>query len=310
MIWLVIAIIGAGTFIFSGFSVLTDPFCESVDFGGGRVIQITCRDDGLGAFSQASAGWLSIFGGVGLLLLIFRKPIVNTFKVRNETKGQSYNNARSESVTGERFQQVSLESQELNFLSDSQNIPLDTKKCKYCAESINFEAIKCKHCGSSLTPNSSEKIQNYLMSGRGKVVSVVSVCLLLLISGLYINESNKAKELRLLNASGEVCVTSEDGSVDFGCANYPNYDFGFCSDAPYSDLSFREDYTTIGETRKQGVINDSCQGSNQYNYKYQGTIDKLRGNYEIIVWDYETDNSTTGDFELGAYFRMEIKLKA
>ena len=69
MIWLVVAIIGAGTFIYSGISVLSDSFCQSVDFGGGRVIQITCREDSLGAFSQTSAGWLSILGGLGILLL-------------------------------------------------------------------------------------------------------------------------------------------------------------------------------------------------------------------------------------------------
>jgi hypothetical protein len=70
MLWLLIAIVGAGTFIFSGISVLSDPFCQSVNFGGARVIQMTCREDNLGSFSQGSAGWLSILGGLGILLFI------------------------------------------------------------------------------------------------------------------------------------------------------------------------------------------------------------------------------------------------
>jgi hypothetical protein len=324
MIWFILAIIGAGTFIFSGSSVLTDPFCQSVDFGGGRVIQITCRDDSLGAFSQASAGWLSILGGVGLLLLIFRKPIVNIFKVRNETKGQSYNIGSTESVTGERFQQVNLESQELNILSDSQHISLDTKKCKYCAEAINVEAIKCKHCGSSLTPNSSEKIKIYLMSGQGKIVLVVSACLLLLISGLYLNESNKAKEMRLLNASGQICVTGDgESSVDFGCTNYPNGEIYFCSSArvlmPYWAF---EDYSDVpiqgANTNGRiagvpgGELGKSCTDPSLPNlFAYRWKSDFKVGTFKMGSLEYRTLEGATliDDASGSGRFTIEISIK-
>ena len=231
MIWLLIAIIGAGTFVFSGISVLSDPFCQSVDFGGGRVIQISCRNDSLGAFSQTSAGWLSILGGIGILLFIFRRPIIKALSGPKYPKDQSVDPSSMQRAFGEGIHQVNLESQEVTTNLDSQEISLQTKKCKFCAESINIEAIKCKHCGSSLVPNSSEKVKSYFKTEQGKIVSVISACFLLLLSGVYINQSNKAKEMKLLNSSGQICVTSNDSGVSFGCTKYPAAEILFCSTA-------------------------------------------------------------------------------
>ena len=185
MIWLLIAIVGAGTFIFSGISVLSDPFCQSVDFGGGRVIQISCRNDSFGAFSQVSAGWLSILGGLALLVFIFRRPIINALSGPNYSKVQRTEDSSFNSALGEDIEQIKVETKEVATTLDSQ----ETKKCKFCAESINIEAIKCKHCGSSLTPSASEKIKAYLMSDQGKIVSVISACLLLIFSAVFINQS-------------------------------------------------------------------------------------------------------------------------
>jgi hypothetical protein len=68
MFWSVIGLIGGGSFIVNGFSVLTDPSCDTVGFGGGRAVQVTCYENGAvmsGAFSGTVAGLgMLAFGGV------------------------------------------------------------------------------------------------------------------------------------------------------------------------------------------------------------------------------------------------------
>jgi hypothetical protein len=314
MIWLILAIIGAGTFIFSGFSVLSDPFCQSVDFGGGRVIQISCRNDSFGAFSQVSAGWLSILGGLGILLFIFRKPIVNILKVPNYSKNQR--------GFGESSQQIDLGSQEMTSTLDSQPISQDTKKCKYCAELINVEAIKCKHCGSSLTPNSSEKIKSYLMSDQGKIVSVISACLLLILSAVFINQSNKAKEMALLNSSGQICVTGVgEPSVDFGCTDYPNGEIYFCTSAkvlnPFwagkeAEEAFQgTNYNGRIRGIRPGEIGHNCPTASLPNlFAYKWVSDFRVGTYELLSIEYvelEDDSYISGS--RAGDFNVEISIK-
>jgi hypothetical protein len=67
MFWSIIGLIGGGSFAINGFSVLTDPGCDTVGFGGGRVVQVTCYEAGSplsGEFSGtvAGAGMLSVGG--------------------------------------------------------------------------------------------------------------------------------------------------------------------------------------------------------------------------------------------------------
>lgn len=313
MIWLILAIIGAGTFIFSGFSVLSDPFCQSVDFGGGRVIQMTCRDDNLGAFSQTSAGWLSILGGLALIVFIFRRPIINALSGPTYPKVQRTEDSSFSSAPGEDIEQIKAETKEVTTTLDSQ----ETKKCKFCAESINVEAIKCKHCGSSLTPNSSEKVKAYLKTSQGKTVSIITVCILLVSSGVFINQSNKAKEMRLLNESGQICVTSNDEpSVDFGCTKYPNAEINFCASAkvlrPYWAIGDYEDVPIEGTNfngRIAGVpggeTGKACTNASIPNlFVYKWNSDFRVGTYEMNALEYETleggtlveDDSGSGEF--------------
>lgn len=69
MFWSIVGIIGGGTFVVNGFGVLTDPNCNTVSFGGGRAVQVTCYQAGSamsGAVSGtvAGLGMLAVGGGI------------------------------------------------------------------------------------------------------------------------------------------------------------------------------------------------------------------------------------------------------
>jgi len=63
MIWGLLGLIGGGTFIVNGFTVLTNPDCSEIGFSGGRVVSVTC-------FSEGSYGgsFPGTIGGIGMIL--------------------------------------------------------------------------------------------------------------------------------------------------------------------------------------------------------------------------------------------------
>lgn len=65
MFWSIVGIIGGGTFVVNGFGVLTDPNCDTVSFGGGRAVQVTCYQAG-SAMSGAVSGTVA---GLGMLAI-------------------------------------------------------------------------------------------------------------------------------------------------------------------------------------------------------------------------------------------------
>ena len=330
MIWLLIAIIGAGTFIFSGFSVLTDPFCQSVDFGGSRVIQMTCRDDTFGAFSKTSAGWLSILGGIGILLFIFRRPLLKALSGPNYPKVQRTEDSSFNSALGEGTHQVNLESQGVTTDLDPQEISQGVKKCKFCAEPINIEAIKCKHCGSSLVPNSTDKINAFLKSDNGKIVSVISLCLLLVIGGFLINDSNNKKELLILNAeikqlnsNGQICAYGDENKTEnFGCYDYPNAVIGFCSSAKVLNPFWAEESTEwlqveganeLGQVQgsysdEPGFICSDTTYPNFFTFKWK--TDFRIGTYRLLSLEYaELGGYPLDENSNAASFYVEVSIK-
>jgi hypothetical protein len=84
MFWLGIALLGAGSFFVTGFNLLTDPLCVSADFGGGRVVQVTCRSDELGSMTGNQAGLLSILIGLVIIIFIFRNQIYLSLQRQQE----------------------------------------------------------------------------------------------------------------------------------------------------------------------------------------------------------------------------------
>ena len=99
MIWRILGIIGAGSFFVNGLSLLSDPTCITADFGGGRVVQVTCRADSSGAFTGIQAGLISLLIGFGLVGLIFFGSIKHFFVRRSfPTEIQSISNNIEETL--------------------------------------------------------------------------------------------------------------------------------------------------------------------------------------------------------------------
>jgi hypothetical protein len=75
MFWSVLGLIGGGSFVINGFQVLTDPSCNTVGFGGGRAVQVTCYEAGAlmsGEFPGKVAGLGMLLFGALLLYLAWR----------------------------------------------------------------------------------------------------------------------------------------------------------------------------------------------------------------------------------------------
>jgi hypothetical protein len=343
MIWKVIGTIGAGSFFVNGLSILSDPTCISADFGGGRVVQVTCRDDLYGTFSGAEAGFISLLIGSLLLVVVFFTQIKRLLKNPTYAPYEHQDSKlKPEALVSIKFcenckDSVDMGLQEcsnckgtyfsfkkvapkslpdLNATSEATPSHSQSKKCPMCAEDIRIEALKCRFCQHSFVESGIKKFESSIsdafrtaFSQRFAPITVTLIILGLIGIGFGLNERSKSIERNQLIASGEICVESADGSKNYGCSNYPNYDFEFCSKAPFSDLNFTDEYEVIGEYHKAGELSTLCNGSSSYLYKYEGTTNKLKGEYEIAVWDYTKSEYVEGDMESGGYFKMKIGLK-
>jgi hypothetical protein len=75
MVWSILSLVGGGTFVYNGLQVLSDPSCDTVSFGGGRVVQVTCYETGAymsGEFSGQIAGAGMILLGAILIYFAWR----------------------------------------------------------------------------------------------------------------------------------------------------------------------------------------------------------------------------------------------
>lgn len=292
MIWLILALVGAGSFFVTGFNLLTDPLCVSADFGGGRVVQVTCRSDEFGTVSGTQAGLISILIGLGILTFIFWRPIKALF-IRNKLLKEANKQLSEDNPSTE------LVASQSNFSSNSSGVA--TKKCPKCAEDIKAEAIKCRFCGSDLGPKGVEKtnllVGNFLKKypPKNHVFELMALTLVLVAAIMFISiQTTKTRELSALKESGQVCVFNQDKSIDFGCADYPQLKFNVCTSYKYMDWSARvPEYTFIsGDTERSVGKMELCTSRFPYRYSFDYTFpETIRlGEYEIFGQAYKYIN--------------------
>lgn len=331
MIWRIIAAIGAGTFLVTGFSVLTDPNCVSAGFSGARAVTLTCYQNDYGDMSGQAAGLLSISGGVALGALALwplianyrrRRMYLNNLDSELQNKIESHRriankDALSTSVDKTLSIDQNFESQAaLSKISEQQQ---ELKKCSYCAELINSAAIKCRYCGSSLLPNSRERLSNFLLRIKPTFANpnfYIILSFIVIIGGLFlrseINDANDAKELQYLKKDGNVCVSGDGGfSFTFGCDNYPVMDFEWCSN--YEFLSPFWDTEAFGEYQELTLVNDGiivgkrssgCSEENPYLFRFQDNVSGLlKGDYTIlsIVYRDASRSESLDDANAGSF---------
>jgi hypothetical protein len=148
MIWRILGIIGAGSFFVNGLSLLSDPTCITADFGGGRVVQVTCRADSSGAFTGIQAGLISLLIGFGLVGLVFFNSIKLFFVKRS----------------------LPIETQSLT-ISDDETL-VDIKLCDYCESNVSLDLQVCPKCEGTNFNYKSVSIPNNVSQKNGVIVGV------------------------------------------------------------------------------------------------------------------------------------------
>jgi hypothetical protein len=307
MIWLILALVGAGSFFVTGFNLLTDPLCVSADFGGGRVVQVTCRADEFGTVTGLQAGLISIVIGLGILVLLFWRPLkaiyIQNKLIKIENSDYNFNKV------GEVTQESTMEN--------------EIKKCPKCAEDIKAEAIKCRFCGSDLGPKGSEKtaqlanayLKKYLNRNYTFQIAAISLVVLAVLIVGFINIS-QSREISALKESGQICVESEDGTSKFGCADYPQLKFNFCWKAPVYLLYFPDmDYRNLIDNDSSGRIpsDRDCYGNNgdkQYYFYVDTQFMERIGDYKISALAYSdltTDSYLEGQGFSNLVARISLK---
>jgi hypothetical protein len=162
MIWKILGLVGAGSFIVTGLTVIGDPNCITADFGGqSRIVTITCYPDYGGALPATTAGMLSILFGFGILVLIFWRNLKNLLSSSqiSATPSSQRSVGRSNSrgnVCRYCNREIPAEIQDCpnclpeithtNPPSNSSSNLSGTTTCRYCKKSYSISLKDCPVC--------------------------------------------------------------------------------------------------------------------------------------------------------------------
>lgn len=162
MIWKILGLVGAGSFIVNGLAVIADPNCITANFGGqSRIVTITCYPDNGGALPATTVGMLAIVFGLGILVLIFWRNLKNLLSNSQISATPSSQRSLSRSnpkgkVCNYCKREIPLETADCpncfpllinsGSLSDSSDTFPIEKLCKYCKKRYLIELKDCPSC--------------------------------------------------------------------------------------------------------------------------------------------------------------------
>ncbi len=148
LLFRILLIAGALTFIGAGLDILTSSECESVDIGGrARSITYQCYSSDEGEFPADPIGGIGLGVGAGLIGLSAWGPLRRAFRAR-AVEGSGDGLGLAVAPPSPVAPRPIDESDPSSFAA----VPRQpgVKTCPWCAEDIKVAAVVCRYCGRDL----------------------------------------------------------------------------------------------------------------------------------------------------------------